>query len=629
MAKGRILAIDDEKFFRQLFRDLLGAEGYYVKTVTSGEEALTALQREEFDLVITDMEMAGMDGLGVTEAIKRYDPELEVVIVTAQHDVPKAVEAMKRGVSEYLLKPINSEEFLLVINKILFRQSLRQENSKLLHENLEFFSMLASYRKCLDFLNVQDLDRFGDLVLDTLMEMLRCEGGALWLTGYGGRSYRLRCQRGLAQIFSDEEVFQPGNEERALLAKGEPVFIQSGSALWIPLQSDMEPYGLIRMEAPLAREKFNRTDLKVAGGVAEFAVSSLAHLLRYRQLERNCLRVPRGKAYHMAFFRDYVERELLKARRYGRNLSLVKLVIDNYQQLSHLFLDKELEVAVEDLVNTINSALRDADVLAMDNPSEFYILLPETDYWGSLVTQERIRKALRGKLNICDMRRSYPIGISLRSASCPVDGSTFSELVGVCHDRLHRLKDSLLLAGDMEDASYWSVVARLLGKVEDYTLDDDRGLTISSALKGFEATGKSRYFRMPIERIDDILASFCHEVVESSRVRGVIYRGCSDFDRIRRTLPDIEGLERSATYMYLLGGKKRAQWDYHRVIPIYLEEGYFQKTVFLLYLNEDYAYALFGRRMGKELIGFHTSDFYFVEHMISKLQIQYQLQRQI
>ena len=184
MAKGRILAIDDEKFFRQLFRDLLGAEGYYVKTVTSGEEALTALQREEFDLVITDMEMAGMDGLGVTEAIKRYDPELEVVIVTAQHDVPKAVEAMKRGVSEYLLKPINSEEFLLVINKILFRQSLRQENNKLLHENLEFFSMLASYRKCLDFLNVQDLDRFGDLVLDTLMEMLRCEGpAAFWRTG--------------------------------------------------------------------------------------------------------------------------------------------------------------------------------------------------------------------------------------------------------------------------------------------------------------------------------------------------------------------------------------------------------------------------------------------------------------
>ena len=179
--KGRILAIDDERFFRDFYRELLGEQGYSVRTAGSGREALEILRLEEFDLVITDMQMEEMDGVATTEAIKRFDPEQEVIVVTGRQDVTLAVEAMKRGVSEYILKPINSEEFLLVISKILARLAQRIEHRRLLEENIEYFSILGWYRKCLGLLRVHDLDRLGDLILDTLMELVPAEGSALWL----------------------------------------------------------------------------------------------------------------------------------------------------------------------------------------------------------------------------------------------------------------------------------------------------------------------------------------------------------------------------------------------------------------------------------------------------------------
>ncbi len=627
MAKGRILAIDGEPQSRTLYQELLGTDGYYVRTAATGKAALAALRREEFDLVIADLACDG-GGEGLTESIRRFNPSQDIVVVTAQQEVAAAVEAMKGGVSEYILKPVNPEEFLLLVNKTLFRQSVRLEHKKLLDENIEYHLTLAYYQKCLGFLKVHDLDRLGDLVLDTLMELLQAEGGALWLPAYGGTPFRLRCRRGLVRLGAGEEVFQPSESERRILLSGQPVLINQGASLWLPLLSGMDPLALIRVEAPAGRESFNRTDLKVAATVGEFASSALNNVLLLRSMEQNSLRVPRKEAYNMAFYRDHTEKELNKARRYGRNLSFVRLTIDNYQELSNRFLHREIDDAMGRLIETVNSALRDADIMAMAAPDEYHILLPETDYWGSLVAQKRIRKALKGTLSVSDLKKSHPIELYMRSASFPTDGQTFEDLSQAATQRLSALNHSLFHRADLVDAPFWNIVGRLLGTPQDYQFTDG-GAKVSEALAKHEYGLRCRYFRMPAGRLDEMMRAFCREVVESSRVRGIIYRGCGDFERVRKSLRYIDGLEKSATSLFLLGGSKRTSWDYQRIVAIYIDAERFEKIPFLLYLNEDYAYAMFARRRGDELVGFHTSDFYFVENMITKLQEQYQLQAQI
>lgn len=629
MAKGRILAIDDEEFFRTLYRDLLAGEGYYVRTAASGREALEHLRAEDFDLVITDLQMPEMDGLGVAEEVRRFNPTQEIMVVTGQQGVESAVEAMKRGVSEYLLKPIHPEEFLLVVNKVLFRQSQGVEHRKLLDENLEFHATLGYYRRCLAFLKVHDLDRLGDLILDTLMELLRAEGAALWLPGYGGHNFRLRGRRGLARVAPEEETLVPEADQRKPFQAGTSLLADADRMLWVPLVSGLESLGIIRVEAPVGRDGFNRRDLKVADMVAEFAASALFNVLHYRRLEQDSLRVPRGEAYTMAFFRDHIAKELHKGRRYGRRLSLVRLVIDNYGELQERFLDKDLAEALEGMIAIVNTALRDADIMALAAPDEFLIMLPETDYWGSLVTQKRIRKALRGKLRLSDLKKSHPIEVLMRSASFPADGASFEELHHVAARRLERLRGSLFQRLRWREQPFWSIVDQLLGQPLDYRSGADGELQVDKVLAQFEEGQRSRYLRLPAARVEEMMRAFCREVVESGRIRGIIYRSCDDFEAARKSLARAEELERTATSVYLLGGGRRVAWDSQRLVPIYIEDEALRGTVFLLYLNEDYAYALFARRQGEDLVGFHSADFYFVENMLAKLQEQYQLQAQI
>ncbi|TYO99996.1 diguanylate cyclase (GGDEF)-like protein [Geothermobacter ehrlichii] len=626
MARGRILTIDSEDFYRRFYHDVLTDEGYLVSGASSLDEGLDWLRREEFDLVIVDLGLAG--GGAVAAAIRQFNPDQEIMVVTGREEVALAVEAMKQGVSDYLLKPINPEEFLLVVNRTMFRLSLGMEHKRLMNENIEFVSMLACYRKCLAFLRVHDLDRLGDLVLDTLMELLRAEGGLLWLVGYAGRSYRLRCRRGLVRLQPGEEVLEPDAALEKLLHGGLPVLQNRDKAILLPLQVERRTVALVRLEAPTGRESFNRHDLKVAELVAEFAAAALDNVLARRALEHDSLRLPASQAYKMAYFRDHVTRELYKARRYGRNLSFIKLDITNYRPLADRVRDRDMQEAVNRLVGIVNTALRDADIMAQAAPGSYIIMLPETDYWGSLVAQQRIRRALDGTVAVSDGRRSQALQVLMRSASFPVDGDSFDDLVAVAERRQERLRQSLYHRAGMERESFWAIVGRLLGTAADYRLEG-RTLRVSERLRGFEDRRSSRYVRMPASRREELLTSFCRDLVESRRIRGIIYLGSEDFQRERDNLPLLEEIEHSATNLFLLGGRRRVGWDLQRVVPIHIDDEQFRRLTLLLYLNEDYAYALFARRFGEELVGFHTSDFYFVENMIAKLQQQYRLQPKI
>ena len=132
----RILIVDDEPAMASLLQSSLEAEEYEAEFTTSGEEAIRAIRESEFDVVITDLAMKPVDGLAVIRATKETSPETEVMIMTAYASVETAVEALKSGAFDYLIKPFSTDELLLRIRKILDQQSLRQENRQL-RETLE------------------------------------------------------------------------------------------------------------------------------------------------------------------------------------------------------------------------------------------------------------------------------------------------------------------------------------------------------------------------------------------------------------------------------------------------------------------------------------------------------------
>lgn len=126
-APDKILMVDDETNMRALFTKILGKEGYQVETAPSGEEAVKFLEKEQVDLVISDLKMQGMDGVQLLRKVKEILPDTPFILLTAFGTVDSAVAAMKEGACDYLTKPVNNDEVKMVVKKALDLYHLKRE----------------------------------------------------------------------------------------------------------------------------------------------------------------------------------------------------------------------------------------------------------------------------------------------------------------------------------------------------------------------------------------------------------------------------------------------------------------------------------------------------------------------
>lgn len=127
MSKKRILVVDDEPNMRKVLSALLRGDGYEVVAASSGEEALRCFKSREFNAIITDLKMPGMSGLDVLSEVSRINSSIPVIVITAYGTVENAVEAMKKGAYDYVLKPFDNNEIRLTVRKAL---AVQEQSSK-------------------------------------------------------------------------------------------------------------------------------------------------------------------------------------------------------------------------------------------------------------------------------------------------------------------------------------------------------------------------------------------------------------------------------------------------------------------------------------------------------------------
>ena len=123
----RILVVDDEEHMLALFESVLGKEGYQVICAASAEEALQQLYTSEFDLLISDLLLPGMDGVALLQQVRTTQPTLPYIMLTGHGTVRSAVAAMKEGASDYLTKPVDTDELKVVVEKALELRRLTRE----------------------------------------------------------------------------------------------------------------------------------------------------------------------------------------------------------------------------------------------------------------------------------------------------------------------------------------------------------------------------------------------------------------------------------------------------------------------------------------------------------------------
>jgi two-component system NtrC family response regulator len=141
LRKATVLVVDDDREMVSMLRDLLEATGYRAVTAYSGAEALAMVEREEPDLMISDLRMSGMNGDQVQTQVKRIAPSLPVVIITAFGSIATAVKSMRLGAFDYVTKPFSNDELLLVVSRALEDRELRREVLRLRSELAHRFGL--------------------------------------------------------------------------------------------------------------------------------------------------------------------------------------------------------------------------------------------------------------------------------------------------------------------------------------------------------------------------------------------------------------------------------------------------------------------------------------------------------
>src|SRR5436853_2889331 len=169
MATERILVVDDEEPIREIVSSMLISGNYQCRQAASGLEALALLNSgEEFELMLSDLMMADLDGIGLLERTKERFPDMPVVMVTAVHDISVALAAIRNGAYDYLLKPFEREQLLATVRRAMENRRLKLEN-RAYQTNLE---TLVEARTDQLQTAMANLERSYDITLEALGDAL-------------------------------------------------------------------------------------------------------------------------------------------------------------------------------------------------------------------------------------------------------------------------------------------------------------------------------------------------------------------------------------------------------------------------------------------------------------------------
>ncbi|MBX7256087.1 MAG: sigma-54 dependent transcriptional regulator [Candidatus Hydrogenedentes bacterium] len=146
MAKAQILVIDDETLMREYVQEALQRAGHSVRSVSNGKDGIEAFRKHGFDVILTDLKMAPVDGLEVLKTIRDESPVTPVIMMTAYATVETAVAALKAGAFDYILKPFTPDELEMAVIRAIERERMAQENKYLrseLNQHYDFAAMVG------------------------------------------------------------------------------------------------------------------------------------------------------------------------------------------------------------------------------------------------------------------------------------------------------------------------------------------------------------------------------------------------------------------------------------------------------------------------------------------------------
>jgi DNA-binding response OmpR family regulator len=156
--KGKILIVDDEKSALNSLSKILKLEGYTVETKEDGQSAVDIISEKSFDLMVLDLQMPGMSGLEVLQEVVKISPDVQIIMLTAHGSLNTAIEALRMGAHDYILKPASTEEILESVAKGISRRSESAKKHRIIEQ------MENSLRELKDYEGVETVSEVSRMI---------------------------------------------------------------------------------------------------------------------------------------------------------------------------------------------------------------------------------------------------------------------------------------------------------------------------------------------------------------------------------------------------------------------------------------------------------------------------------
>ncbi len=626
MSRGTILVVEKDAFYASFYEKLLTREGYRVVPAESVEEGLRLYREQSCEVVISDMVLGAEDGLSLLEAIKAANPRQDVVMITSMQSLKKAVEALKRGASDYLTKPVDGEELLLLLRTLIERQTMSQEHSRLVGENVLFYEQLRVHKRGLELLAILDTDR----IIDHFLDLVIAETGAVWAALHfyheDDDAFAFAARRGIHDVRLEQPViaFRTGalREQffrgRALLEdraggqhpEGAP---EGGHRMWLPLLAGGRVTGLAvvgprRDDAPHRDYQVN-----MARALAESGAIALENARRYALEASRDVHDPVTGTYSPVYFHQAGEKEVNIAHRYGRSMSAVVIQLDTYPAVKAALKEAQARQLLRDFAAKILEIARETDVVSMLEEGLFAVIVPETDYYGALMLMKRLRAALRSMVFSVDLTRELRPLAAMGAASYPRDGEQLVTIIRRARERLDQDRASAVRRLGLAERSFWNAFAHLYGLEE-----------------GPAPPPVGDFVTLTTAEVDQVRNLFLEEVGRLGGTRGLLYIGLQTVDAGTFSYSGFSRLAGSRTSVFCLGTRGAGGWNHPEITPVYLADEQISANRFLFCVTEYSYYTCLCRPAGPERWRvFHSADPFLAQELVSKLQERYLLQQRI
>jgi len=384
-----LLIVDDDSTVLELIGTKLTSQGYSCMMAESAEVALSMLQKEAFDVVVTDLHLPGIDGFTLTEVLKTKHPTVGIIVITGMTDVDSAVRAMKAGADDYITKPFNLDHMVISVERTLEKRNLIIENKnyqQFLEQRIrdatrEQQRTLTELKEAKDHLeNFIESSVDAIISLDTTGKIEFCNTSTESLFGHSvgkimGQHLYEFCTRGKED--ADKLI-------AAILLEGK---VQNYEVELVPTDDQ-------HLIASVSGSVLQDSEGKRTGIIAIFKDITEQKQLE-NELQELSIKDNLTSLYNQRHFYRVLQKEMARAGRQNHPLCLLLLDLDNFKQLNdsrgHLAGDRILERVAQ----IIKECTREhVDYTFRYGGDEFTIILTETNPRQAQEVAERINQML-------------------------------------------------------------------------------------------------------------------------------------------------------------------------------------------------------------------------------------------